>query len=313
MERVMIEVKELTKSFGSHLAVDQIDLSIAGTGVVGLLGPNGAGKTTTMRMLTGYLPQSSGSAVVAGFDVFEAPQEVKRRVGYLPETPPLYPELTVGEFLSFVAEIRGMTGTSARLRVGEVMNRVGLTGFEQRRLHALSKGYRQRVGLAAAIVHRPRVLILDEPTTGLDPAQLVGVRALIQSLGEESLVMLSTHVLSEVEALCSRVVVIHHGRIVGDGGVDELATKYGDGPWLLVELEGPFEVIQRGLAEIDDVLAVSPLEPRGELQRFSVRGGAQVPEAVARLALDRGWRIGQIAQQSASLEQLFLSLVGEGA
>ena len=307
----MIAVNGLTKSFGSHVAVDQIDLSITGVGVVGLLGPNGAGKTTTMRMLTGYLPQSSGTAVVAGFDVFESPREVKRRVGYLPETPPLYPELTVGEFLLFVAEMRGMSGAPARLRVGEVMSRVGLAGFEQRRLNALSKGYKQRVGLAAAITHRPRVVILDEPTTGLDPAQLVGVRELIRRLGEESLVLLSTHILSEVEALCSRVVVIHKGRIVGDGGVDTLADEYGDGAWLLVELVGPFELIQRALARIEGVVRVSPLEPRGELQRFSLRGGAHIADAVARLALDQGWHIGQIAEQSASLEQLFLSLVGE--
>lgn len=304
----MIEARGLTKRYGRVTAVDGVDLHVEAHGIVGFLGPNGAGKTTTMRMLTGYLPMTDGTAKVAGFDVFDQPLEVKARVGYLPETPPLYPELTVGEYLAFVAEIRGIPRAKRLSRVGEVMDLVGLKEMERRHTGALSKGYRQRVGLAQALVHDPRVLILDEPTSGLDPAQLVGIRALIRDLARDRVVVLSTHILQEVELLCDRVVMIHRGRIVGDGTVDALATEAGAGPWLELVADGPGEDATALLAALDEVDHVRALgsEP---VARFRVEGGAGLAPAVARLAASAGWSVHALAPHAASLEDVFLSLV----
>ncbi|MBT3221249.1 MAG: ABC transporter ATP-binding protein, partial [Proteobacteria bacterium] len=227
MSSPMIHATELTKRFGRIVAVDGVNLEVGAHGIVGLLGPNGAGKTTLMRILTGFIPMSEGNAVVAGFDVFEEPAKVKARVGYLPETPPLYPELTIGEYLRFVAEIREVPRAGRLSQVGEAMEKVGLQRRENELLSTLSKGYRQRVGLAQAIVHRPSLLILDEPTSGLDPAQLVPIRQLIRDIGQDRLVLFSTHVLHEVQTLCDRVIVINRGKIVGDGTTKQLASDIG--------------------------------------------------------------------------------------
>ncbi|MDP6931954.1 MAG: ATP-binding cassette domain-containing protein, partial [Myxococcota bacterium] len=209
----MIVTRELTKRFGSLTAVDHVSFEVEKGEILGFIGPNGAGKTTTMRMLTGFLPATQGQAIVAGHDVFEAPMKVRRAVGYLPETPPLYRELTVGDYLRFIAEIREVPYREHARKVGEVMERVGLAGWERRILGSLSKGYRQRVGLAQAILHEPEVLILDEPTSGLDPAQVVGIREFIRDLAGSRTVILSTHILPEVEALADRAVVISGGRV----------------------------------------------------------------------------------------------------
>ena len=301
----MIEARGLTKRFGQVLAVDSVDLSVKDRGIVGFLGPNGAGKTTTMRLLTGYLPATDGTAVVAGFDVFEEPLQVKARVGYLPERPPLYPELSVGEYLRFVAEIRGVPRARRLSRVGEVMERVGLRGMERRLLEVLSKGYRQRVGLAQALIHDPPLLILDEPTSGLDPAQLVGIRRLVQELAEDRVVLLSTHVLAEVEILCDRVVLIHRGRIVGDGTVASLAADVGAGPWLELDADGADEA-EAHLARLPAVTEVHPLGGG----RYKLRGSAELAPGVASLAAERGWRVRALQHHRASLEEVFLSLVG---
>jgi ABC-2 type transport system ATP-binding protein len=307
----MIEAKGLTRRFGDITAVDGIDLSVGSRGIVGFLGPNGAGKTTTMRMLTGFLPMTEGSAVVAGFDVFDDPIAVKARVGYLPESPPLYPELSVGEYLGFVAEIRGVPSARRLARVGEVMERVGLRGFESRLLGSLSKGYRQRVGLAQAIVHDPPLLILDEPTSGLDPAQLVGIRKLVRELAAERTVVLSTHILAEVDLLCERVIVIHKGRIAGDGTVEGLADRAGAGPWLELVFEGASEQAEADLAALPEVREVQRLQAEGGHHRFRVRGArAEVGPAVAGLAGRRGWRLHGLQWHRASLEDVFLALVG---
>ncbi|MBW1877330.1 MAG: ABC transporter ATP-binding protein [Deltaproteobacteria bacterium] len=240
----MIEARGLTRRFGTLTAVDGVDLCMDGRGVLGFLGPNGAGKTTTMRMLTGFLSMTAGSARVAGFDVFDQPLEVKARVGYLPEAPPLYPELTVRECLRFVARLHGLRGEVLRQRMDEVIARTGLEGMQRRLLGQLSRGFQQRVGLAQTLVHDPPVLLLDEPTTGLDPAQRAAIRDLIGELGRERTVLLSTHLLQDVEILCRRIAVIHQGRIVGDGTLAELAAAVGLSPG--TSLEAVYLALVRG-------------------------------------------------------------------
>jgi ABC-2 type transport system ATP-binding protein len=293
----------LTKRFGDIVAVDQLDISIQFPGLVGLLGPNGAGKTTTMRMLTGFLGMTDGTASVAGFDVFDEPTEVKRRVGYLPELPPLYPELRVGEYLAFVAEIREVPSARRLVRVGEVMEQVGLTGWENTLLGSLSKGYRQRVGLAQALVHDPQVLILDEPTSGLDPIQLTGIRALIRSLADDRVVLLSSHVLGEVETLCDRVVVIHRGRKVGDGTPASLAAQAGLVPWVEVGVAG--EGILASLAALPEATRVHPL---GD-ERYRVEG-AEIA-ALGAWAATAGRQLTCLVDHTPSLTEVFTALVGE--
>jgi ABC-2 type transport system ATP-binding protein len=305
----MIELHELTRRFGQVVAVDRLTVSVGDRGLVGFLGPNGAGKTTTMRMITGFLPATSGRAVVAGFDVFEAPHEVKARVGYLPETPPLYPDLTVGEYLRFVAEIRGVPRADRLARVGAALDEVGLTGWERRRIGDLSKGYRQRVGLAQAIVHRPRLLILDEPTAGLDPAQVVSVRALIRSLAAERAVVLSTHVLAEIERLCDRILLLSRGRLVGDGSVDALAETVGRGPWVELGVDD---------LEIDLCAALAALPEVREVERagpgsYRLRGPESVEPAVAAAAGAHGWRVRRLVRHRPELEAVFLALIQEAA
>ncbi len=302
----MIETAELTKRFGSVLAVDRVSWSVHGPGIVGFLGPNGAGKTTTMRLLTGFVPATSGRAVVAGFDVFEQPLEVKARVGYLPERPPLYPDLKVGEYLKFVAEIRGVPRARRLGRVGSVLERVGLSGWERRRLGKLSKGYRQRVGLAQALVHEPALVVLDEPTSGLDPAQRVAVRALIRELAEERTVVLSTHVLSEVEALCDTVALLNGGRLVGQGTVEQLAAAAGVGPWLELRVDAPVDRdLAPDLAGLDVVLRVERLDARA----YRIEGGPDADPQVAALAARQGWTLRSLQRHPASLERVFLGLV----
>ena len=232
----MIEARKLTKRYGDLTAIDQVSFAVDKGEVLGFIGPNGAGKTTTMRILTGFLPATEGVAIVAGHDVFESPREVKRAVGYLPETPPLYRELTVGQYLKFVAQLREVPASESLARIGSIMERVGLTGWESRILGSLSKGYRQRVGIAQALVHDPQVLILDEPTSGLDPAQNLGVRRLIAELATERTVILSTHILREVEALASRVVVIDRSRIVAPWKRSAPTGASPPGTWSLVEM-----------------------------------------------------------------------------
>jgi ABC-2 type transport system ATP-binding protein len=305
----MIEARGLTKQFGERTAVDHLDLTVGARGVVGFLGPNGAGKTTTMRMLTGFLPMSDGTAIVAGHDVFEEPEKVKARVGYLPETPPLYPELTVGEYLRFVAELRGIARSERLVRVGRAMERTGLQGFERRPIAQLSKGYRQRVGLAQALVHDPPVLILDEPTSGLDPAQVVGVRALVRELATERAVVLSTHVLAEVDAICSRVVIVHQGRVAGDGTVEELGRKLGRGPWVEFAFRSDATAAEADLSVLTEVTEIARLR-EGPEHSFCLRGGPDLPAALVRLSAARGWHVRSIAPRPASLEEVFLHLVG---
>jgi len=222
----MIETKGLTKHYRDLVAVEDVSFSVGKSEIVGFLGPNGAGKTTTMRILTGFLPATSGSAKVAGYDVFEQPMEVKRRTGYLPEVPPVYPDLTVREYLEFLATLKGLNKKDAKRNIEQVVVRVGLTVVMDRLIRNLSKGFQQRTGLAQALLGDPEVLILDEPTVGLDPRQIGEVRKLIKELAIDHTVILSTHILQEVTAICQRVIIINQGRIVADDPLDALVAKH---------------------------------------------------------------------------------------
>ncbi len=304
----MIEAHGLTKRYGPMTAIEDVSFSVADGEILGFIGPNGAGKTTTMRILTGYLPASDGRAIVAGHDVFEQPLKVKNAVGYLPETPPLYRELTVGQYLGFVAELRGVARSQRLRRIGEVMEKVGLTGWERRILGSLSKGYRQRVGLAQAMVHDPPVLILDEPTSGLDPAQVAGVRELIARLAGERTVILSTHILREVEALCSRVVVIDQGRVAARGSLEEVCAMAG-GVWYRARVEQEEEapaVVAAAVGGLAGVTEVQALDD-GSLQ---IQAPGDPRAEIARLVVSRGWSLAALDRQVPGLEEAFLHIVG---
>src|SRR5712692_3091401 len=232
----MITVKELTKKYARNTAVDNISFEVRKGQIVGFLGPNGAGKTTTMRVLTCFLPPTSGSAAVAGFDVLEQPLEVKRRIGYLPESPPLYPEMATTEYLMFVGQLKGLSGADLRKRVDAVCDRCAIADVKTKLLGRLSKGYRQRVGLAQAIIHNPDVLILDEPTAGLDPKQINETRDLIRKLGGDHTIILSTHILPEVEQTCEQVIIINKGKLVATDSVSNLQNRARGAESLLVEV-----------------------------------------------------------------------------
>ena len=314
----MISAQGITKRFGNLVAVDQVSFEVGKGELLGFIGPNGAGKTTTMRMLTGYLPTTEGKAVVAGHDVFESPMEVRRRVGYLPESPPLYTDLTIGAYLSFIAEIREVPAKGRARRVGEVMERVGLSGWEKRILGSLSKGYRQRVGLAQAVLHDPEVLILDEPTSGLDPAQMVGIREFIQDLARERTVILSTHILPQVELLCERVVMVARGRVVADGPLDEVREEAGYGLRYRVEVSSPDAdagTLAAAVGKLGVVAQVKVLE--GDAQAtddgfatLEVRAPEDPRTAVASLATASGWQVRAMERHVPSLEEAFVSIVG---
>lgn len=301
----MIEAVGLQKYFGPVPALEDVSFTVGQGQVVGFLGPNGAGKTTTMRILTGFIPASGGEARVCGLDVFENPTGVKAKVGYLPEAPPLYPELTVGEYLTFAAELRGLSGKPMRVRIGEVMDRVGLSGWETRVLGSLSKGYRQRAGLAQTLLHDPPVLILDEPTSGLDPTQMVGVRALIAELAQSRTVILSTHILPEVEVLCPTAVIIGRGRVLASGTIADLRAKAKRGAWTRIEARG---ITAAALAEAEGVLEVEPLG--GEWPAFRVKSAGDVRAALVARVVAAGGQVRAVESQLASLEEAFIDIVG---
>src|SRR5213593_2011313 len=242
----MIKVEGLTKRYARTTAVDHISFDVAKGQIVGFLGPNGAGKTTTMRVLTCFLPPTAGTAQVAGFDVLEQPLEVKKRIGYLPETPPLYPDMEVGEYLTFVGKLKGLATSDVPKRVDEVCDRCAITDVKSKLIGKLSKGYRQRVGLAQAILHNPDVLILDEPTSGLDPKQIIETRELIRSLAGDHTIILSTHILSEVEHSCDKVIIISQGKLVATDSVANLTNRLRGAEAVAVDVDAP-----SGLNEAD--------------------------------------------------------------
>lgn len=302
----MIEVKNLTKVFGTHLAVDQISFSAQQGEIVGILGPNGAGKTTTMRMLTGFIPPTSGEARVAGFDIFTDSLEVRRHVGYLPETVPVYPDMTVYGYIEFWAQLRGLK--RARRRVEEVIELVGLTSRRRSLIRNLSKGMRQRLGLAQAIVHNPDVIILDEPTIGIDPQQVIEVRESVRALGQKHTVLFSTHILSEAEQVCDRVLIIHQGRIVAEGAPSSLRRKLQPDPRLFVIIAGANQR-DDALHLLQTVPGVEGVETQGEGYSIRVQPGQDVRAAIFSAVVHAGYQLLELRPVAMTLEDIFLDIV----
>lgn len=311
----MIKVEGLTKRYARHVAVDNISFSVDKGQIVGFLGPNGAGKTTTMRVLTCFMPPTEGSVSVAGFDAVEQPIEVKRRIGYLPETPPLYPEMEVGEYLHFVGKIKGIPRSELTKRVNEVSERCAIAPERTKLISKLSKGYRQRVGLAQAILHNPDVLILDEPTSGLDPKQINETRELIRELSGDHTIILSTHILPEVEQICEKVIIISRGKVVATDTVGNLTSRMRGCELVGVEVEAregdlSGETVQRKLEQVAGVSRVLQKETRDGRTRFEVESlqGKTIRAELARAVVESNWNLIELHALGMSLEEIFLEL-----
>src|SRR4051812_45457130 len=308
----MIKVEGLTKRYARTVAVNDVSFEVEKGQIVGFLGPNGAGKTTTMRILTGFLPPTEGKANVAGFDVQESPMEVKRRIGYLPETPPLYPEMEVGEYLQFAGQLKGISAADIKGRADDAIGRCSLGDVRKKLIGKLSKGYRQRVGIAQAIIHNPDVLILDEPTSGLDPKQIIEIRELLRQLAGEHTIILSTHILSEVENSCERVIIISQGKIVALDSVANLTNRLRGSEAVALEVEaGPnaAEVLSR-LEQVSGVSRVMRKEVKDGRMIFEVESlqGRQIRADLARTVVNSGWGLSELRAVGMSLEDIFLQL-----
>jgi ABC-2 type transport system ATP-binding protein len=308
-------VQHLTKRYGPVAAVEDVSFRVERGEILGFLGPNGAGKTTTMRILTGYIPATDGKAFVAGFDVFEQPVEAKRRTGYLPETPPLYPDMTVSEYLTFVAKIKGVEPSGRRERVRTVMDQTRVTDMANRLCSRLSKGYRQRVGLAQALIHNPDVLILDEPTAGLDPKQIIETRQLIKDLAGDHTIILCTHILPEVSQTCQRVVIINRGRVVAVDTPGNLTARLRGSETLYVQVETGGADARSALAELAGVTGVAESDRHDGVAGYQVdvAPGEDIRRDVARLVVGNGWGLLELRPMHMSLEDVFLSLTTEDA
>ena len=306
----MIEVQHLTKRYGRVTAVDDVSFRVERGEILGFLGPNGAGKTTTMRILTGYMPATDGKAMVAGFDVFEQPIEAKRRTGYLPETPPLYPDMTVREYLDFVARIKGVPAGERTPRIRAVMDRTRVSDMADRLCSKLSKGYRQRVGLAQAILHNPDVLILDEPTAGLDPKQIIETRQLIKELAGTHTIILSTHILPEVSQTCQRVVIINKGHVVAVDSPDNLTSRLRGSETMYVQVDAAGIDAAPALQRIPGVTRVAEADRRGAAVGYEVESekGRDLRRDLARAVVTSGWGLLELRPMRMSLEEIFLSL-----
>jgi gliding motility-associated transport system ATP-binding protein len=306
----MISVERLTKKYAGRTAVDDVSFEVGDGEVVGFLGPNGAGKSTIMRVITSYLAATSGRVTVAGHDVFADSIRARREIGYMPESVPLYEDFRVKEYLTFRARLKGLRGRDVRRRVGEVMDLCGVTEVRKKMISSLSKGYRQRVGLADALVHRPKLLILDEPTNGLDPNQIRQVRALIKQLGAQHTILLSTHILPEVEAACQRVIIIDNGKIKASDTPENLQQRLRSAGAVEAELNGDTETIVTQLRQLPGVRRVitDPLEEGWG--RFTVRvdGAADLRQEVAALAARRAWPLRALSRQQATLEDVFVEV-----
>jgi ABC-2 type transport system ATP-binding protein len=307
----VIEVQNLTRRFGPHVAVDDLSFRLEAGEVVGFLGPNGAGKTTTMRMLAGFLPATRGRITVGGFDVLRQSLEVRRRIGYLPENVPLYPELRVEEMLHFQARLHRIPRGERVERIGRALERVGLSDRARSLVGTLSRGLRQRAGLAVSLLPEPNVLILDEPTSGLDPIQRMEVRRLVQDLASEHTVLLSSHILAEVEAICPRVLIVHRGRCLADGRPEDLVRELGGGAaFVRVEAAVPDATdAARLLGSLPGVESVEVGERLGIHTEFVVRGDGDLREDVGALAMAKSWALRELSWERPSLERLFASLV----
>lgn len=306
----MIEVGNLSKRFGDTKAVDNVSFTVNKGEIVGLLGPNGAGKTTTMRILTCYLSADSGKATIAGKDVFEQSIEVRRSIGYLPENNPLYLDMGVVDYLKFIAHIRHIPGRQVKSKIKEMVEVCGLEPEINKGIGALSKGFRQRVGLAQAMIHNPEVLIFDEPTVGLDPNQIIEIRELIKRIGEEKTVILSSHILPEVAATCKRIIIMNNGLIVGSGTPEEMSNRARGGGVINIVIRGPVEEIKEKLRSMKNVKNFEVKESEGDGRtRFEViSAGEDVNEDLFRMVAQNGWTLSELHQEALSLEDVFQQL-----
>ena len=306
----MIEVENLTKRYGPTLAVSDVSFQVQKGEILGFLGPNGAGKTTTMRIITGFLSPSAGSVRVAGIDVAESPIDAKRHIGYLPENPPVYTDMTVNEYLTFVGRIKGVARSELKQRVGEVSEKCAVTDVQHRQIGKLSKGYRQRVGLAQALIHNTDILILDEPTAGLDPKQIIETRELIKGLAGQHTVILSTHILPEVSKTCQRVVVISKGSVVAMGAPEELTARLQGYGSVLVTVDGPAAEIMGKLQTMPGVNLVEPVDAAGARVTLEVHTekNKDVRAEMARAIVGAGWGLLELKSSGMSLEDIFLKL-----
>jgi len=309
----MIEVEGLTKVYGNKTAIDNLTFTVQQGEVVGFLGPNGAGKTTTMRVLSCYMPPTSGTARVGGYDIRTQALDVRRRIGYLPEHVPLYTDLTVTQYLNFVAEAKGLSRLTRRQRVGEAIERCLLQDARGRIIGKLSKGYRQRVGLAQALLGDPPILILDEPTIGLDPKQIIEIRSLIRDMQGERTVILSTHILPEVSMVCQRVIIINEGRIVAVDTPESLTRRLQRSTQVLLEIDGPPEQVTGRLREVAGVLQVVMKDGAGALRRYLVDTDKDrdLRQELARVVCSSGWGLLELRPVDLSLEDIFIRLVTE--
>jgi ABC-2 type transport system ATP-binding protein len=311
----VIEVQHLTKRYGGFTAVEDVSFRVERGEILGFLGPNGAGKTTTMRILTGYIPATEGKAVVAGFDIFDQPIEAKRRTGYLPETPPLYPDMTVREYLTFVSKIKGVPANERAGRIQSVMERTHVADMANRHCAKLSKGYRQRVGLAQALIHNPDVLILDEPTAGLDPKQIIETRQLIKQLAGDHTIVLSTHILPEVSQTCQRVVIINKGKVVAVDTPANLTARLRGSETMYVQVDGPTAAVGHALGQVAGVTRVTQADQHDRAAGYEIESerGHDIRRDLARTVVSGGWGLLELRPMRLSLEDVFLSLTTEDA
>ncbi|MBN2410311.1 ATP-binding cassette domain-containing protein [candidate division KSB1 bacterium] len=307
----MIDVKQVTRYFGQVAAVTDISFQVEKGEIIGFLGPNAAGKTTTMRVLTTYLPATSGTATIAGFDVHEQSMEVRKRIGYLPENPPLYQEMRVRDYLNFVAKIKGIESKNMSTAVGEAMEKTAITDVKTRVIKHLSKGYKQRVGLAQAIVHNPEVLVLDEPTVGLDPKQIIEVRELIKGLAGDHTIILSTHILPEVSMTCERVVIIDKGKVVAEDTPENLTKNLSGSQQLTLSIGGPVKEIKENLLKIKGVESVTAKENVNNDSSTLIiesKGKDEIRPIIAKAIVEKGWSLYEMKSRDMSLEDVFLHL-----
>ncbi|MFH1427455.1 MAG: ATP-binding cassette domain-containing protein [Patescibacteria group bacterium] len=307
----MIEINNLTKKFGSNIVLDNLTFSVNKGEVLGFLGPNGAGKTTTMKIITSFWLPTSGQVKIDGNDVTKDSIKTRAKIGYLPENVPLYDDMLVYEYLKFIGEIRGIEKNDIKKRIKEVSEICGLKGMMKKPIDELSKGYRQRLGLAQAIMHNPDVLILDEPTTGLDPNQIVEIRDLIKKIGREKTVIFSTHILGEVSATCDRVIIINKGKIVGEGSPDDLLKKAGSEEIIYVKIKGPREEVERKLTEMENVAEVKVKDKESDdVYGYEIKPklGVDLREYLSMTVMNSGWSILEFSKKSVSLEDVFREL-----
>ena len=306
----MIDVKGITKRFGSTLAVDNVSFKVPAGQVLGFLGPNGAGKSTTMRVLTCYLPADEGTASIAGFDIFTQSLEIRRRIGYLPENAPLYVDMEVPDFLKFIATVRKIPTSKIHSSIDQMVDICGLTSVMHKKISELSKGYRQRVGLAQAMIHNPDILVLDEPTSGLDPNQIIEIRELIRKFGKEKTIILSTHILQEVTAVCDRILIINEGKLVADGSPEELTSQASGESTMWVTINASDGEIQSALSPLQGITSVAFDRKLNGRTRMAIKfNSTQDPsEEIFKCVVNNGWLMTEMHQSTATLEDVFARL-----